>query len=235
MTASVHTKYINGNLVRWDTHRKRLSDAVGGDAFSYSEDWVAASIASNAPAGWTSTLVGSSTVTHPDGSGGTLLLTSGATDDDGVNMQLAGESFQFTTSQVTYFGVRLQASTASAIDILAGLCITDTTLVASSPTDGIWFDKLAGATGVNLRVRKNATETASTSLATFAAATYTIWEFYWDGAVLEAFIDGTSVATPALTNLPDDELLTPSICLRAGDANARTLTVDWVRAISIGR
>jgi hypothetical protein len=37
------------------------------------------------------------------------------------------------------------------------------------------------------------------------------------------------------TNIPDNELLTPSIHFLTGDAAAETLTVDWVRAIGIGR
>lgn len=243
MTDATHVKYIDGDLVHWDTHRKRLVWASGQGTYQYNEDFIVSPlISADSPLGWTVTLVetgaGESTITKPDGSGGTLLLTTDNATADGINMQLAGESFGFaSTNKVTYFGIRFQASEATTIDILAGLCITDTTLIASSPTDGVWFDKLTGATGVNFRVRKGGTETAATSLATFAAATNTIWEFYWDqtAQTVEAFINGTSVSTPDLTNLPNTELLTPSIAVRAGSAVARTMTIDWIRAIGVGR
>ena len=65
--------------------------------------------------------------------------------------------------------------------------------------------------------------------------TYLIAEFYWDGASLEVFVDGVSVATPAITNLPDDEELTPSFHFLAGAAAAKVKTVDWIRCIKFGR
>lgn len=241
VSVDVHTKYISGHLAWWDTHRQRLMGAIGGEAFVYYDDFIVSPlIAADAPLGWTVTLVeagaSESTITKPDGSGGTLLLTTDTADDDGINMQLAGESFGFASGQVTYFGIRLQASTDSLIDVLAGLAITDTTLIASSPTDGIWFDKLAGATSWTFRVRKAGVETATASVGTLVAATWTTLEFYYDGSTtLTAYIDGTSVATPVLTNLPTTELLTPSVCVRAGSAASRTLSVDWIRAVGIGR
>ncbi len=237
---TLHAKYIAGNLAYWDTHRQRLVDAIGADVVKFTDDFVHSPLAAaDAPVGWTVTLVeagaGESTITKPDGIGGTLLITTDANEDDGIEMQLVGESFELTAEQsAVYFGIRFQASEATQNDILAGLCITDSTLLGGM-SDGVYFEKLDGGTGTSFTVEKNATETQADALAVFAAATWTIWEFYWDGAILKAYINGVLVATPVLTNLPDDEFLTPSIQVLAGSAAINTLTIDWIRAIQIGR
>lgn len=237
---SLNARHIGSNLVYFQGHRKRIVDAIGPDVIKYDADFVQSPlIAADAPLGWTVTLVeagaGESTITKPDGIGGALLLTTDANEDDGIEMQLAGESFELTTDQrLTYFGISFQADEATQIDWLAGLCITDSSLLGGM-TDGVYFEKLDGGTGVSFTVEKNSTETQADALATFAANTDIIVEFYWDGTSLEAFINGVSVASPVLTNLPDDEALTPSLQVLAGSANVRTLTVDWVRAIQVGR
>jgi hypothetical protein len=195
-------------------------------------------VASDAISGYTVTLVeagaGESTITAPDASGGVLLFTTDANEDDGINFQKAGEPFGFTTDQrATYFGARFKASEATQLDWLIGLCITDTTLLGGM-TDGTYFEKLDGGTGISFVTEKNSTETQTDNCATFAADTYLVVEFYFDGTTIEAFINGASVASHS-TNICDDELLTPSLQVLAGSAAARTLSLDWWRAIQIGR
>lgn len=237
---SLNARHVGNNLVYYQGHRKRLVHAIGPDALVFDSEWIQSPLAAaDAPLGWTVTLVeagvGESTITKPDGIGGALLLTTDANEDDGINMQLAGEAFELTTDQrEVYFGAKFQCDEATQIDWLVGLCITDTTLLGGM-TDGVYFEKLDGGTGVSFTVEQDSTETQANSLATFAAATDITVECHWDGAVLEAFINGVSVATPALGNLPDDEALTPSIHLLAGSAVVRTMTIDWIRAIQIGR
>jgi hypothetical protein len=47
-------------------------------------------------------------------------------------------------------------------------------------------------------------------------------------------VNGVQVARLAQTTLPDDEELTPSIAFLNGAAvAAKTVTVDWIRAIQI--
>ena len=54
----LHTRYEGGNLVYWDTHRKRIVDAVGADVVKVVEDFVQSGLAAaDAPLGWTVTLV----------------------------------------------------------------------------------------------------------------------------------------------------------------------------------
>lgn len=236
---TVHARYINGNLAYWDTHRNRLIDAIGPDVFKYIDDFeISPLIAADAPLGMTVTLVeagsGESTITKPDGSGGTLLLTTDNNDNDGINMQLAGESFGFAATQSTYAGIRFKAGEATQNDILFGLCITDTDALGGV-TDGVFLSKIDGTTAITTNVEKDSSNTSTTVSPVFAASAYTIWELFWNGTALTFYIDGVLVSTPALTNLPDDELLTVTVQLLAGSAAINTMTIDWIRAISIGR
>jgi hypothetical protein len=235
----VHSKRIAGNYVEYQDHEKRLIDARGTDVIKLFEDFVlCGAVASDSVPGWTTTLVeagaGESTVALQDGSGGELLITTDANEDDGAQIQKAAEAFGFSTSQkATYFGIRMKAGEATQSDFLVGLCITDTTLLGGM-SDGVYFRKVDGSTAVSFVTEKDSTETEATGVLTFAADTYYLLEFYFDGTSIEAFVDGVKVAQHT-TNIPDDELLTPSIAFLSGNAAAETMTVDWVRAIQIGR
>ena len=238
----LHSRYIGGNLAFWDTHRKRIVDAIGPDVvkviLDYSEPTL---ITADAPSGWTTTLVGSSTVTLPDAVGGTLLLTTGATENDGPSLQKLGECFELTAASTpgqyaVYFGIKFQVSEATHSDFLAGLCITDTSLLAGM-SDGVYFRKVDETTSMYGYTEKDSSETASASAATIAASTDYIAEWYYDGMLatptVEFFVNGTSLGAVSLT-MPV-EFLTPSVELLTGSGNARTMTIDWLRAIMIGR
>lgn len=235
---SLHSRHIGGNLAFYDTQQKSLVDAFGPDVVKFLEDFIGIVATTDALVGWTTTLVetglgGESTVTIPDASAGELLLTTDNAEDDGINLQLIGENFGFATGQTaTYFGIRCKISDATQSDLLVGLCITDTTLLGGM-TDGVYFEKLDGGTGISIVTEKDSTETQTDSVATMGTA-YATYEFYFDGTSVEFFINGARVGQHT-ANICDDELLTPSIHFLTGSANVRTCTVDWVRAIQVGR
>lgn len=236
---SLHSKMIAGNLAFWHTHKQRLIDAIGPDVVKFEDDFVVfKSAAADALVGWTVTLVeggaGETTVATQDGSGGELLITTDAADNDGANLQVIKESFELTSGQsAVYFGIRLKSGEATQSDFLAGLCITDTDLLGGL-TDGVYFRKVDASTSVSAVTEKDSTETEETGVLTFAADTYYLLEFYFDGSSVRFYVDGVLVATHT-TNIPDDELLTPSLHFLTGNAAAETMTVDWIRAIQIGR
>lgn len=235
---ALHSRNLRGNLLFYDTSPFRLVEAWGPDVVKFFDDFLAVPVASDAISGYTVTLVeagaGESTITHPDNSAGGLVFTTDAAEDDGITFQMAGESFGFSASQyATYFGCRLKANEATQIDWMVGLNITDTTQLGGI-SDGVYFEKLDGGTGISFTTEKNATETQTDALATFAANTYVVLEFYSDGTSVKALINGTVVATHT-TNICDDELLTPTLEVLTGEAVAHTLTLDWWRAIQIGR
>jgi hypothetical protein len=161
-----------------------------------------------------------------DGDGGLLLLTNTAADNDLVALQKVGESYRFASGKKLFFEGRFKVSNATESDVVMGLQITDTTPLDVS--DGVFFLKSDGSTTISLLVEKNGTAT-TTSVGTLADDTYIRLGFYYDGnSSIQAFVNGTYVATSATTNLVDDEDLTISFALQNGNAVARTMTVDYV-------
>jgi hypothetical protein len=235
--ADVLGRRIRGNFVYTDTHAARVVEAFGPDVIRYFEDFVCPQVASDALAGWITTLVeagaGESTVTVPDIVGGALLLTTDAAENDGISLQMDGESFQVATGRDLYFGIRFQISDATQSDFFVGLAITDTTPLGGV-TDGIYFQKDDGAATFKATTEKDSTETNSAAIGTITAATNVILEIWMSGLTAYFYVNGTRVATHT-TNLPDDEALTPTIQFLTGEAVAKTMQIDWIRVVQFGR
>lgn len=232
---SMHTKWVNSNLVYYDG--QRWLDAIGPTVCKFIEDFVGTPFsAADTPAGWTVTLVeggaGESTVALTDGAGGLLLITTDAAENDGANLQVTNEAFKLASGKPCYFGIKFKVSEATQSDFLVGLCIADTDLLGGM-TDGVYFRKADGSTDVKFVLEKDSTETESSAVATATADTYVTLEFFFDGTNVDCYVDGTLQTRLAMTNLPDDEELTPSIQYLAGSVNAKTMTVDWIRAIQL--
>lgn len=237
--ADVIGQRIAGNLVYVDrsAHLKRLIDAIGPDVIKFDEDFVKSPIdAADSILGATVTLVeagaGETTVNVTDAAGGQLLVTTDAADNDGANIQWGGEAFKLASFSHFYFGTRLKISDATQSDLFIGLAVTDTDLLGGV-TDSIGFRKVDGATTLTAIVEKDSTETLAT-VATSIGTSFIVLELVHDGSVLEAFVDGVSQGTIATTNLPDDEELRVSLHFLAGEAVAKTCTVDWIKVYQIG-
>jgi hypothetical protein len=235
----IHSRHVNGSLAYWEDHRKRIVDAVGSDVVKYIDDFVAGGGPDTAWDAWTVTRVeagaGESTITSGDTGNGTMLLTTDAADNDGLNCQLLGESFKLESGKPLYFGARIQSiSDVTQSDLFIGLAITDTDILGGV-TDSIGFQKVDASTDLTFVVNKNSTATTASGLKTLANTTAYVLEFYYDGTNIEVFVDGVSVATPAITNLPDDEELRISVHFLAGEAVAKTCAIDWIRCIKFGR
>lgn len=231
----MHSKWVNGSLVFYEG--QRWLDAIGPNVCKLLEDFVGAHIpAADAPAGWTVTLTegggGETTIALTDGVGGLLLITTDANDNDGANLQVTKEAFKLASGKPCYFGIRFKISEAAQSDFLVGLCITDTDLLGGL-TDGVYFRKVDGSTDVKFVLEKDSTETESSSIHTAVADTFVILEFFFDGTHVDAYVNGTLQTRLAVTNLPDDEELTPSIHFLTGAAAAISMTVDWIRTIQI--
>jgi hypothetical protein len=163
--------------------------------------------------------------------GGDLLITTAGAENDGVNMQALGEAFLPTASNKIYFGISFQVSEATQSDFLVGLAISSTDALGGV-TDGIYFRKVDGATTCNHVIETGSTETETTAV-TIEAATDYILEWYWDGSALYYWVDGTRGTTPAITNIPTAEYMSPIIHFLTGDNAAITMTVHWMRCISV--
>lgn len=178
---------------------------------------------------WTATTSGStSTAAIVDGDGGLLALTTDVGAADYVYLDKKGESFLLEAGKKSWFKTRFKCSEASTVALVVGLQITDTSPMAV--TDGVYFYKASGAAALTLQVVKNSTATSS-SVATLVADTFIDLAFYYNGVDgISYFVDGVQLGTSAVTNLPDDEVLTVSIGILNAAAAAESLTVDYVLA-----
>lgn len=233
--SNVHTRRILGNLAFWDTHRNRIIDAIGPGVCKFIDEFVDTPfLGADAPSAYTVTLVeggaGETTLAQVGGqAGGGLLITTDAADNDGANVQVKGEAFKLVADLPCYFGCRLKISDATQSDILVGLCITDTDLLGGM-TDGVYFRKVDASAVLSFVLELNSTETTGAVL-TVVADTYYVLEFYFDGTNVDAYVDGVLQTRLAITNLCQDEELTPSLHFLTGEAVAKTCTVDWLRAV----
>lgn len=196
-------------------------------------------------ADWTMTESGAgATQALTDADGGVLLLTNTATDDHTINFSKVGESFRWETGQPIFGKARIKVSDAVESDVAVGLIITDSSIIASAPSDAIYFLKSDGAATIDFKVGKNSSYSTKSALASMANDTFITLGFFCDG---RARVEGGStyydfdifagasqnpdkVATLAVlsTNMPDDEDLTVSFALQNGEAVAKTMSLDYV-------
>lgn len=162
-----------------------------------------------------------------DGDGGIIALVNSAADDDVNQIQWAKETFRLATAKKTWMKARFKVSDATQSDVIIGLWITDTSPVASKPTDGFFFSKLDGSTSMTLQVGKNSTYSSGT-VATIASDTYITVAAYYDGSTIAYYANDVRIGSLAATNLCDDEDLAVGITVQNGDGNARTLSVDYL-------
>ena len=189
---------------------------------------------------WTETDVqGANTVAIQDGNGGIITLLTAGADDDEVQLQkiaagISAESWLFDPDKRFFVEILATLSEVLLSEILIGLAITDTTLLAGH-ADGISFRKAEATGAVTLVSEKNSVEVFG-AVGTIVDATAFRLQAYYDGqgsdGRLYGALDGTvgSFSEPN-ASFPDDEELTISFAVRAGEAAAKTLTMDRIVVI----
>jgi hypothetical protein len=186
---------------------------------------------------WTETdVAGANTVAPVAGAGGLVVMTTGGTDNNEVQIQrvAAGISVANVLLDPTKKFFMECIFTAGDLDLsefLIGLAITDTTLLAGM-TDGLTFRKAEGSAVLTAIAEKDSVE-ASVDAGTLVAGA-NVARMYYDGggAVLGRLyasvgdaIGGYVVAGPSIS---DDEELEPSAAIRTGEGAAKTLTIDRI-------
>lgn len=171
---------------------------------------------------------GDATEALTDGSGGLLLITNDAADNDADFFQKVGECFRWSSSKDMFFMARFKVSDATQSDWVMGLQITDTSPL--DVTDGLFFSKADGTTAITFEVEKNGTAT-STAVGT-CTTDYMLLGFAYTASTgtFQIFMDGTNVGSSVNTNAVDDEDLTISFGIQNGEAVAKTMTVDYIFA-----
>lgn len=163
------------------------------------------------------------------GSGGLLLVTNTAADNDLVALQKTPAMVTMVTTQQTWFSARFKVSDATQSDIVFGLQVVDTTPL--DVTDGIYMLKADGAATFDVICRKDATtgSTSATAVASLADDTYIVFQWYYDGAgKLFYGTNGTVLGSLSVASYFPDTGMTVSFALQNGEAVAKTMTVDWV-------
>jgi hypothetical protein len=216
--AVVDSRYPNRWLDAWGMVDKTIVDTYRADD-------------------WTVTATGTAPVAAsllPDAK---ILITTQNVDFTGDNMQILGSKYKLEANRPLYFGAKLTVSDATQTDLLVGLCGVDTTLTAASSTHalavsagGAFFSKIDGGTAVLFKTYTTATEKNSAAALTLNTAAHW-YEMYWDGAQLHGYIDGALVAKFS-TDITT-EVLTPSICFRAGEAGIKTCTIHEFVTIAV--
>jgi hypothetical protein len=172
---------------------------------------------------------------------GALRITLAGADNDGSQSQLVSENFTITAGKKAWFKARFKVSDATQSDLLMGLAVLDTTLLGSTNgdgvTDGMFFAKEDGDTNIDFHVQKDATtgQLSTSAVATLADNTYIVLGYEFDGVrFVKVFVNGvlktTVDMTATLTTYMPDTPLTVSFALLAGEAEATTMTIDYVFA-----
>lgn len=166
------------------------------------------------------------------GHGGQLLITNTGADNDVTSIQLGTTSFAFASGRRAWMGWRLKASEATDFEILVGLAATDTSPIASLPSDGVFFYKADDAATWAFQSRASSAALVSQSgIATLTANTFQVLEMYYDGGQnILLFVDGKPVSSPspaAFASLFGTADLRVTIAVQAGAAAAKTCTIDY--------
>lgn len=167
---------------------------------------------------------------------GVLSVLNDAADNDNCQLQLNGSMFKYVVGKRMWFGIRCSLDDVDLADLAFGLILeSDTNMINTFPTDGIFFEKIATATSMDFHVRKNGTSTEDTAIdsAVMVDATMRTYQFYVDEkGNVHYYVDGVLIGAVAAgdANIVDDEDLTLAFQVQNGSAVARTLKVDWIYA-----
>ena len=188
---------------------------------------------------WTSTLVeaggGESTITLADLSGGQLLLTCDANENDGINLQLGGtaegettgESFAAVAGKNLYFETRIKMVDATQFDFFFGLHVEDTSVIASKGSDYIGFRSDDGDLELDVESSSGSSASDTTNIATLANDTFIKLAFKVTGvSKIECWVNDTLTST--ITSDIPTALMKLSMCVLTGEAVANTAHVDYV-------
>lgn len=179
-----------------------------------------------------------SEVVATSGQGGRLLLTTAASDNDSITVQLKGVPFILEANKKAICRVRFQGGTlvgaATASAVLIGLTLADTSPlvtaggVTSSITEGAYFFKPSDVSTVNFSLELGDAITAAT-IATLANDTMVDLAWVWNGVdAFHVYVNNVKVLDQTtLTNRPT-AALTLTMAIQTGTTAAQTLTIDHV-------
>lgn len=226
-SSGITNRFASDQLGALRTMDPTVYNAYINDFFNYTAaDWVVTESA----AGTTQTIVA--------GSGGLLAIThvsAGATDYS--QLQWAGGAGAgiithfWSASKDFLMKVRLKVSDATNTAFASGCATVDASLIASAPTDGIYFLKAAQSTTVTAQIIKAAVGTSSMAVGTMADDTFAelCLVYTAEDATWRTYFNNSPVATlNSTTNSPVAGLCISPIAFLNDEAIANVATVDYI-------
>ncbi len=237
----IRTKDVRNARVYYDDrHPNRWVDAIGSNVVKF-ELPVALpqDDSTDNPTTIAATEVGTNSALSAIATGDRMIISTGVTEYNGMNLQAHGSAFKIVAGQPLYFGIRAAMENGVGKgDYLFGLCEIDTTLLATSAAhavsvtdDGVYFYMLEGETTVKWNNELGGVIGSIDSEVAPGSGIYRDYEFFYDGAILFGYIDGALIGSVA-TGLAD-QALTASLNVRTGDDGTEILNVQWMKAIQI--
>lgn len=165
-----------------------------------------------------------------DGDGGTILLTTKASDGSLAQLATMNEIFTMETGKKMWFKVRIvDQGHATNDDCVLGLHVDDQTPLAGAPASGVYFRKDEATTEWDFQVMNTTSVLAINNIGTCTTGAITLG-FYFDGtSQFEVYVDDALVGTGATTSFPTTELGV-AITAQNGDTSAATMTIDYILA-----
>jgi hypothetical protein len=179
---------------------------------------------------WTETNASSGVMSVSE-EGGWLTITNGSSDDNFVSLQQKVAAFKPVANKKLFFAAKFKVSDATQSDLLIGLVAIDTSPLTN--TDGIYFTKADGATGLSFVTNASSTASTVSSLTTVVADTEIEVAFVVNGTSSVDYYVGNNtnaakVAT-ATTNIPA-VVMSPTILIQNGEGASKVLKVDYILA-----
>lgn len=175
---------------------------------------------------------GDAVIALQDTQGGVVRISNDSADGDHVVAAKNGEAFQFVSGKKTWFRAKWAVNDADDVDAFIGLVIqTATDPVGTAPTDGVFFRIQEGDATLDLVVTKDSTATVTDLGTDLSDDTLIDTAFYYNGDdSIEVYLDNAWVASVAVTNLPDDELLSVYFAIENGAAAIDYMDIDYIYA-----
>ncbi|HUU90642.1 MAG TPA: hypothetical protein VM238_05460 [Phycisphaerae bacterium] len=183
--------------------------------------------------GWTVTLSGGGegSLVMADEAGGILQLTPAAAEDQGIQIQTDGEMFLPAATKDIWFEARIRGNDVTQVDWFAGLCTTDTSIIASNPDNAIGFWTHDGDANLDFEVADGTGAPVDTTV-DLADNTWINVGFLVNGVTsVTPYINGVAY-TAVTANIPATELAL-SFAVLSGEGAANRLDIDWVRCTQL--
>ncbi len=168
---------------------------------------------------------------------GRLEVDTSGTENDMTQMQMVGEPWRYVAGKRMGFMAKIRFSDANDSEKFIGLSIIDTSLIASEPSDGLYFHGAETETQLNFSAAKGSVRTKlSLITGTFTDGAYRVVGFVVNRNGSVSVYDGLTIAGLALvgtiqsglSSLPNDQDLSLSIAIQTGNTGVESIDLDWI-------